>query len=210
MMNEQRRDSRLPEQCLKAYISGIGVKLWKPQNPTTVKYLVQQDHTSWSSPRQLLTGNQIFRCLRLRKPLIQTTTHYVRKCLKQKEGKSSGFGVCVYKHKHMCAIVCIWRSEDSFRCWSLLLLCLNQVSVGFGLFSCICQVSWPMLFRVFPVSTFCFSVAIQGWHIHALQHPIYLSLFWPLILNLPVLYPLNHLSKPKKQFLLKILAFSLK
>lgn len=24
MMNEQRRDSRLPEQCLKAYISGIG------------------------------------------------------------------------------------------------------------------------------------------------------------------------------------------
>lgn len=56
----------------------------------------------------------------------------MRKCLKQKEEKSSLFGVCVYKHRHMCAIVCIWRSEDSFRCWSLLLLCLNQVSVGFG------------------------------------------------------------------------------
>lgn len=46
MMNEQRRDSRLPEQCLKAYISGIGVKLLKPQSPTAVKYLVQQGHTS--------------------------------------------------------------------------------------------------------------------------------------------------------------------
>lgn len=125
-----------------------------------------------------------------------------------KRGKISGFGVCVYKHRHMHAIVCIWRSEDSFRCWSLLLLCLNQVSVGF---------------RV------CFFLHLPGVLAHALQdfscfHLLFFCIITGMTHTCPAAsnlfkfvlaidtqsYPLRHLSKPKKQFLLKILAFSLK
>ena len=109
--------------------------------------------------KQLLTGNQIFICLRLREPRIQTPTQ-----LCEKMWKILWVGE-VYKYRRMCALVCIWRSEDSFRCWSLLLLVWTKsLWVSGFVFSCICQVSWLNCFRVFPVSSFYFSVAVQGWH----------------------------------------------
>lgn len=53
----------------------------------------------------------------------------------------------------MCAhALCMWRSEDSSKCWSLPSTCFNgRISVGY---CCRCQANWTTSFWDSPVSTF--------------------------------------------------------